>query len=258
MFITQTVFGRSDPATADSTAAGLPTTPGGDVAPSLFVSIDADGTVHLTCHQSEMGHQVWTAMAQIIADELESDWVRVQIRQAEGHPRYCDQNTDGSRSVRWNLDRLRLTGAAMHAIVERAAAERWGVVPATCRGVQNWVVHESSGRRVGYGEVAEVAAELDLPDVGDIRLKNRSEWRYINTETASLTTPLIVRGAAVYGITCGRRECFTPWWLGRRRCWAGLGGTTTALYWTFPAFSGPLNCRPCERLWASGPSAASP
>src|SRR6056297_570730 len=57
-------------ARADQTAGGLGDVRGGDATPSLFISIERDGTVKLTCHRSEMGQQTWTAMAQIMADEL--------------------------------------------------------------------------------------------------------------------------------------------------------------------------------------------
>ena len=109
---------------ADSTAGGLANVEGGDASPSLFIAIEPDGSVKITCHRSEMGQQVWTSMAQIIAEELEADWTRLEIVQAEGHPRYGDQNTDGSRSVRKNFTRLRIAGAAMRLMLERAAAKR--------------------------------------------------------------------------------------------------------------------------------------
>ena len=97
---------------------------GGDATPALWIAIERDGTVKITCHRSEMGQQTWTAMAQIVADELEADWDKVAIVQAEGHERYGDQNTDGSRSVRFNFHRLRVAGAAMrHMLVAAAALE---------------------------------------------------------------------------------------------------------------------------------------
>ncbi|MGQ3177385.1 MAG: molybdopterin cofactor-binding domain-containing protein, partial [Blastomonas fulva] len=61
---------------------------GGDATPALWIAIDKDGAVKITCHRSEMGQQVWTSMAQIVADELEADWAKVEIVQAEGHERY--------------------------------------------------------------------------------------------------------------------------------------------------------------------------
>ncbi|MEM9012491.1 MAG: molybdopterin cofactor-binding domain-containing protein [Pseudomonadota bacterium] len=186
-------------AMADQTAGGLPVTPGGEVDPGLFIAIEPDGSVKLTCHRSEMGQQTWTAMAQILADELDVPWEQVEVVQAEGHPRYGDQNTDGSRSVRWNMERLRLTGAAMRTMLVAAAAERWGVDAGSCRG-ENGVVTGPDGRMAPYGDLAAAAAERALPGEDEIRLKDRSEWRYIGKPVASLTVPLIVRGQGTFGI----------------------------------------------------------
>jgi len=186
-------------ALADATAGGLETVRGGDATPSLFIAIERDGTVKLTCHRSEMGQQVWTSIAQILADELEADWNRLEIVQAIGHPKYGSQNTDGSRSVRRNLHRLRIAGAAMRTMLERAAAERWEVDPAACRGVQN-VVKGPGGRELTYGELAEAAAALPLPGEDDVSLKAREEWRYIGKPVPSLTVPKIVKGEGTFGM----------------------------------------------------------
>ena len=191
---------RGGAATADSTAGGLRTVAGGDATPSLWIAIEQDGTVRITCHRSDMGQQVWTSMAQLVADELEADWDRVTIVQAEGHPRYGDQNTDGSRSVRYNFTRLRYAGAAMRHMLETAAAQQWGVAAEQCRGVQHAVVHEASGRRIGYGEIASAAAALSVPSQDAVKLKDRSNWRLIGKAVPSLTVPKIIRGEGTFGI----------------------------------------------------------
>jgi len=171
---------------------------GGDATPSLWISIRPDGTIELTCHRSEMGQQAWTSMAQLLADELEADWERIEIVQAEGHPRYGDQNTDGSRSVRYNFHRLRTAGAAMRDLLVTAASRRWKVPKRTCRAENGFVLHTRSKRRLGYGELAADASKLPLPDASRVTLKKRSEWRYIGKRVASLTVPKIIAGEAVF------------------------------------------------------------
>ncbi len=168
---------------------------GGEV--TLFVSIRADGRTLLTSHRSEMGQHVWTAMAQIIADELEADWARVEVVQAPGDAKYGDQNTDGSRSVRRNLDRLRRVGAAMRAMLRQAAATRWGVEVGEVVAKNHEVVHAASKRRLGYGELAEDAAKLPVP--AEPTLKARAAWRYIGKPVASVTVPTLVRGGGTFG-----------------------------------------------------------
>ena len=102
------------------------------VQPNLFVSIDADGSVTLTCSRSEMGQGVRTGMPMILADELEADWNRVKIWQAPGNAEKYDpsgkdgQNTDGSRSTRHGFDVMRELGATARYVLEQAAARKWG------------------------------------------------------------------------------------------------------------------------------------
>ena len=181
---------------ADSVGA-IPTTPGGDVEPRLFVEIRVDNTVALTCHRSEMGQQVWTSIAQCLAEELEVEWDAIEVVQAEGHPRYGDQNTDGSRSIRWNMLRLREMGAAMRRMLQEAAAEAWGVTPGDVTAERG--VLTAGERRATYGEMAAAADARALPALDELPLKDRADWRLIGQPVPSLTVPLIVRGAGTFG-----------------------------------------------------------
>ncbi|MEM7687735.1 MAG: molybdopterin cofactor-binding domain-containing protein [Pseudomonadota bacterium] len=173
---------------------------GGDATPGMWIAIDRDGTVKITCHRSEMGQQVWTSMAQIVADELEADWDSVQIVQAEGHERYGDQNTDGSRSVRYNFHRLRTAGAAMKHMLTEAAALYWEVDAAGCTAEPGLIRNDKSGETLSYGNLAELAAKLPVPAEDAITLKNPEDWRFIGQEVPSLTIPMITRGEGQFGI----------------------------------------------------------
>lgn len=188
---------RLAPAAEGESAKKKPQNRGAEEA-RLFVTILEDGRTLLTSHRSEMGQHVWTALAQILADELEADWARVEVVQAIGHPKYGDQNTDGSRSVRRNLHRLREAGAAMRAMLAAAAAAKWKVPVGEVRAEQHRVTHAASGRALGYGELAEAAAEQPVP--ASVTLKSRAEWRYIGEATPKLTIPSIVQGRGTFGI----------------------------------------------------------
>ncbi len=177
---------------------------GGDATPMLWIAIDKDGTVKITCHRSEMGQQVWTSMAQIIADELEAEWENVQIVQAEGHERYGDQNTDGSRSVRFNFHRLRVAGAAMRQMLVAAAALYWELPAEKCSAKGGRVSNTENGNTLSYGNLAELAGRLEIPAEEEITLKSRKEWRYINTEMPSFTVPRLVKGEGTFGIDVQR------------------------------------------------------
>lgn len=168
-------------------------------SPGLFVAIDSTGKVSVTCHRSEMGQQIRTSLAQIIADELEADWDKVVVVQASGDPKYGDQNTDGSRSVRRNLTRLRQAGASARRMLEQAAAGQWQVPAGECYAELHQVIHRPSGRRLGYGELVRAAAQLPLPDPTEVPLKARKDWRYIGRQQPSVDLPAVLTGRAVYG-----------------------------------------------------------
>lgn len=177
---------------------------GGDASPALWIAIERDGTVKITCHRSEMGQQVWTSMAQIVADELEAEWDKVRIVQAEGHERYGDQNTDGSRSVRFNFHRLRVAGAAMRHMLVAAAALYWKLPADQCEAKGGLVTNGQNGEALSYGNLAELAGKLEIPAEADIKLKTPKQWRYISEEIPSLTVPRIVTGDSTYGIDVKR------------------------------------------------------
>lgn len=181
-------------------ASPLTDVKGGDATPALWIAIERDGTVKITCHRSEMGQQTWTAMAQIVADELEADWDKVEIVQAEGHERYGDQNTDGSRSVRFNFHRLRVAGAAMRKMLVAAAALYWKLPVEQCSAKGGLVSNSQNDETLSYGNLAELAGKLEIPAEAAITLKTPKEWRYINAEISSLTVPRIVRGEGTFGI----------------------------------------------------------
>ena len=145
-----------------------------------------------------------TALAQIIADELDAPWDDVTLVQAIGHPRYGDQNTDGSRSIRWNLYRLRIAGAAMRTMLEQAGAARWGVEPSEVWS-RDGVVYGPGRfpglpRRLSYGALAAEAGALPPPSEDQITLKDPGDWRYIGKAQESLTIPQIVRGEGAFGM----------------------------------------------------------
>ena len=74
-----------------------------------------------------MGNGVRTSLTSVIADEMEADWNRVIVKQATGDAKYGDQNTDGSRSIRYLYETMRQMGAMAKAMLITAAAQKWEV-----------------------------------------------------------------------------------------------------------------------------------
>ena len=176
--------------------------------PNLFVRIDASGIVTITCSRSEMGQGVRTGIPMIVADEMEADWNRVKIWQAPGDPEKYDpagkdgQNTDGSRSTRHNFDVMRQMGAAARYVLEQAAARKWGVDPSEVYAKDHRLYHTASGNSFDFGEVVDVAAEVNIPGgeaAPTTRLKDKSQWKYIGNDLPNIDNYDISTGGANYG-----------------------------------------------------------
>jgi len=175
--------------------------PGGVVdKPLVFVSIAADGTVTITAHRVEMGTGIRTSLPMVVADEMEADWPRVKIVQADANEaKYGSQNVDGSRSMRHFLAPMRRVGAAMRQMLEAAAAAQWNVPVADVRAVRHEVLHPATGRRLSYGQLAEAAMQQPVP--AELRLKDPKDFRYIGKGKVLATDSKdIATGRAVYGI----------------------------------------------------------
>ncbi|MFT0140906.1 molybdopterin cofactor-binding domain-containing protein [Alcanivoracaceae bacterium MT1] len=190
-------------ADADSKKYGADSMPGGTVDdPLVFVSIAEDGTVTIVAHRAEMGTGVRTSLPMVVADEMEANWDRVRVVQAEANEaRYGNQNVDGSRSMRHFLMPMRRAGAAARQMLEAAAAARWSVPVAEVKAVRHEVVHPSSGRRLGYGELAAEAARQPVPGTEQLKLKARADYRYIGKNQVRLVDlEAIGKGQATYGM----------------------------------------------------------
>jgi isoquinoline 1-oxidoreductase subunit beta len=172
----------------------------GPFSPSVYLAIDTDGTAYIIAHRSEMGSGSKTALPRIVADELDADWSRVKIVQAIGDEKFGDQDTDGSHSVRGSFDTLRETGASARLMLIRAAAQQWAVPESECSTGTHEVLHAKSGKKAGYGSLAAAAAKLPVPKKEELKLKPRSQWRYMGKGVASYDLKDMVRGKAGYGI----------------------------------------------------------
>src|SRR6202790_3462102 len=145
-------------------AANEPTQPpddtSGKFAPNAFIRIDNAGSTTLVMPQVEMGQGVYTAIAMILAEELDADFARVTLEHAPpndklyGNPTFGIQVTGNSNSVRAFWKPLRNAGAAARAMLVQAAAQQWQVEPASCTASGGEVLHAASGRKLAYGALA--------------------------------------------------------------------------------------------------------
>jgi isoquinoline 1-oxidoreductase subunit beta len=198
---------------ADAPKWGAAGMPHGTVNnPLAFVSIAPDGTVTIVCHRSEMGQGVRTGMPLIVADEMEADWSRVKVAQATGDEvKYGNQDTDGSRSTRHFIEPMRQVGAAARMMLEAAAAKRWGVDVSDVEAKNHEVIQKSTGKKLGYGELAADASTMGVPtgasqekmgspSPGSLSLKDPAQFRYIGKEGTNIVDGFnITTGRAIYG-----------------------------------------------------------
>ena len=173
-------------------------------APNAFLRIDRAGRVTFVSPMIEMGQGTFTSLPMLVAEELEVDVGRIAIEQSPAddklyaNPGIGMQMTGASKSIRGFYGPLRQAGAAARVMLVSAAAQRWKVDPSTCRAESGSVLHTPSGRKLGYGALADAAAKLPVPQ--DVPLKNPSEFKLIGTPHRRLDTPAKVDGSARFGI----------------------------------------------------------
>ena len=171
------------------------------VDPRVFVSIAPDGIVTIIAHRSEMGTGVRTSLPLVVAEEMEADWSRVRVQQADGDEvKYGNQDTDGSRSTRHYLMPMRQIGASARSMLESAAAKRWGVPASEVKAVNHEVVHQASGRKIAFGDLAADAAKEPVPSLEGLKLKDPKNFRYLGKGDIGIVDLRdITTGTAQYG-----------------------------------------------------------
>ncbi len=173
--------------------------------PNAWVRVLADGTVRIVVHKHDSGTGTHTALAACVAEELDLDPLEVQVITPENpffeayrHPLWKVFSTGGSTSVSLEYGRLREAGATARTLLVEAAALRWGVAPSDCTTRGGQVLHAASGRRAGYGELADAAAQLPAPK--EVKLKDPAQFRYIGKLRHKRHAADKVRGRFEYGI----------------------------------------------------------
>ncbi len=168
-----------------------------DFNPNLFVQLNSDGSLILIASRSEMGNGVRTSLTSVIADEMEADWDKVIVKQATGDAKYGDQNTDGSRSIRYLYETMRQMGAMAKALLISAAAQTWQVPETECTAENHFIIH-SSGKKITFGDLVEIAKTLEIP--ADVQLKKPKDFKYIGKYLRSVDAEEYSNGSAVFGL----------------------------------------------------------
>ncbi|MBV8191131.1 MAG: xanthine dehydrogenase family protein molybdopterin-binding subunit, partial [Alphaproteobacteria bacterium] len=192
------------PVRAANEPAAMAYAPEGPFTPNAFIRIDAAGKTTLVMPQVEMGQGIYTAIAMILAEELDADFSQVVLQHAPpsdklyGNPIFVIQATGGSTSVRAFWLPLRKAGASARAVLVQAAAQQWQVEPASCTTSAGQVMHAVTDRKLTYGALAEAAGKLTPP--ADVPLKDPKNFALIGKPLKRFDTPDKTNGKVVYGI----------------------------------------------------------
>jgi isoquinoline 1-oxidoreductase subunit beta len=198
------VLGFHLPARAVNEPEQLPDSTQGKFAPNAFIRIDRSGQTTLVMPQVEMGQGVYTAIAMILADELDADFSKLALEHAPpddklyGNPIFGIQVTGNSNSIRAFWKPLRAAGAAARLMLVRTAAQQWQVDPASCTTSNGVISHKSSGRTLGYGELIDATSAQSVPQ--DPPLKDPKDFTLIGKPLKRFDTPNKTDGKVVYGI----------------------------------------------------------
>ena len=192
-------------AKSETSAPGLTRTDQAEtaLAPNAFVRIGADDQVTVIAKHLEMGQGTHTGMATLVAEELDARWSQIEVVAAPADAsRYNNllwgpvQGTGGSTAIANAYEQMRQAGAAARAMLVGAAAARWQVAEETITVNQGVVMHEASGRRASFGELAEAAAALPVPAA--VLLKSPDEFRLIGKDVARKDIDAKTDGSALF------------------------------------------------------------
>ncbi|NBQ91456.1 MAG: xanthine dehydrogenase family protein molybdopterin-binding subunit [Betaproteobacteria bacterium] len=214
--------------------AGEPSGPAQGAALNAWLRITSDGRVSVALPRSEMGQGVHTSLAMLVAEELDVPWAQVGVEPASPGRVYANtvllhavlplqaddagwlaqaarwtmshtammlslNVTGGSTSVRAAWEPMRWAGASAREVLRATAARHWKVDSEQCLTLQGEVLHQPSGRRMGYGELAGLWASKPMEPPSKLSLKPSSKWALIGTSPTRLDTPDKSCGRAAFG-----------------------------------------------------------
>lgn len=187
------VLGLSIPSISSAKSAAA------EFNPNAYIHLSENGDLLLFCGRCEMGQGISTALPAAVADEMEADWSRVTIEQGEGNEaKYGPQATGGSKSVVAMYKPMRKAGAAAKEMLILAAAKVWSVKASDCYAENHFVINKLNNKKLGYGELASLAANEVTPKKP--KLKTKDQFKYIGKALDRHDQGKVVVGKRIYGV----------------------------------------------------------
>lgn len=169
----------------------------GAVTPSIYIKVDSAGILTVTAFRSEMGQGIRTALAMLVAEELDIAWENTRIEQTPADSRFGNQHTGGSVSIAKYYTALRNAGAAARHMLIQAAARQWKVRAEDCSTEPGFVIHPKNGEKLAYGDLVEEAAKLSPPLMVGTKEKG---FKILGTDLGHWDAPQIISGKALFGM----------------------------------------------------------
>lgn len=188
---------------AQLVGAAMVSPPPGEVALNAWVRVQPDNAVTIILSQAEIGQGISTSLPAVLADELGADWSTVRLETAPfdiayANPVFHWMFTGNSMSVQAFHDVMRTMGASAREMLITAASHAWQVPASALSAQQSFVIHEASGRRATFGELATAASQIKPLEKPPLRQK--TELHLTGRSLPRVDIPSKVDGSAVFGI----------------------------------------------------------
>ena len=171
--------------------------------PNAFVRIAPDNTVTVIAKHIEFGQGTYTGLSTLVAEELDAAWTQIKVESAPADANLYNnlswgpyQGTGGSSSIANSFQQMRNAGATARSMLVTAAASLWEVSPDSISIEQGVVLHPASSRSATFGELAQLAAKLPVPE--KVSLKNAKDFIYIGKQAPRVDSASKSNGSAIF------------------------------------------------------------
>ena len=164
-----------------------------------YLSISPNNEITIFSPNPELGQNIKTSFPMVVAEELDADWARVSVVQAAlDTNKFSRQVTGGSGAVPHSWKKLRNAGATARRMLIQAAAKQWAVPENECSAENSMVIHQKSGKKLSYGDLAVAASAFPVPQ--NVELKDRKDFKLIGKAVRNVENRNILTGKPLFGM----------------------------------------------------------
>ncbi len=201
-------------------ATNFPHTQQGDFEPNAWLQVKPNNDIIFYLNSVEMGQGTMTGMTTLIAEELNTEPYRIEVKSAGVHPDYVNpeygvQVTGGSTSTRIYYEELRIAAAQAREMLLSAASLKLETSMDKLKAEDGHILYRN--QRIPFGQFAQLASQLSKPKVKP----KKSNFRFMGKSSVRLDGPMKALGTAKYGIDTQLPELYIA---ALKRC-PVIGGT---------------------------------